>query len=102
MSETLPIAALSLSDGSVVATLVVDRRGRLAAPPQVSLIGLAEVNAEPVAALCEALADAMAGLPAPLRNDDNALREAARRVLRRALNERFGKRPLIEVQLVRL
>jgi uncharacterized protein YggE len=41
-------------------------------------------------------------LPAPLRNDDNALREAARRVLRRALNERFGKRPLIEIQLVRL
>jgi len=34
-----------------------------------------------------------------LRNDDNALREAARRVLRRALNERFGKRPLIEVQI---
>ncbi len=90
------------SDGSVVATLVVDRRGWLAAPPQVSLIGLAEANAEPVAALCDALADAMEGLPAPLRLDDNALREAARRVLRRGLNERFGKRPLIEVQLVRL
>ena len=33
---------------------------------------------------------------------DDQLREAARRVLRRALNERFGKRPLIEIQLVRL
>jgi ribonuclease J len=90
------------NDGSVVATLVVDRRGRLAAPPQVSLVGLAEANAEPAAALCDALADAMEALPAPLRQDDNALREAARRVLRRGLNERFGKRPLIEVQLVRL
>jgi ribonuclease J len=89
-------------DGSVVASLVVDRRGRLAAPPQVSLVGLAEANAEPAAALSDALADAIEGFPSPLRNDDNALREAARRVLRRAVNERFGKRPLIEVQLVRL
>jgi len=89
-------------DGSVVATLVVDRRGWLAAPPQVSLLGLAEANAEPAAALRDALADAMEGLPAPLRHDDNALRDLARRVLRRALNERFGKRPLIEIQLVRL
>jgi ribonuclease J len=90
------------SDGSVVATIVVDRRGALAAPPQVSLLGLAEANAEPAAALCGALADAIEGLPTKLRQDDNQLREAARRALRRGLNERFGKRPLIEIQLVRL
>jgi ribonuclease J len=90
------------NDGSVVATLVVDRRGQLAAPPQVSLVGLAEATAAPAAALRDALADAMEGLPAPLRHDDNALRDTARRVLRRALSERFGKRPLIDIQLVRL
>jgi ribonuclease J len=89
------------SDGSVVATLVVDRRGWLAAPPQLSLLGLAE-SAAPATILRDALADAMEGLPAPLRHDDNALRDLARRVLRRALNERFGKRPLIDIQLVRL
>ena len=89
-------------DGSVVATIVVDRRGWLAAPPQVSLIGLAEANAEPARTLCDALADAMEGLPAPQRHDDAAVRDVARRVLRRGLNERFGKRPLIEIQLVRL
>ncbi len=90
------------NDGSVVATLVVDRRGWLAAPPQVSLLGLAEANAEPAAAMCDALADAMEGLPAPLRHDDTALRDTARRVVRRVVGERFGKRPLIEIQLVRL
>ncbi len=90
------------SDGSVVATLVLDRRGWLAAPPQLSLVGLAEANAEPAAALRDALADAMEGLPAPLRHDDNAVRDIARRTLRRGLNERFGKRPLVEIQLVRL
>ena len=90
------------NDGSVVATLVVDRRGWLAAPPQVSLIGLAAENSEPAAALCSVLSDALDALPASLRHDDAQLRDAARRVLRRAISERFGKRSLIEVQLVRL
>ncbi len=90
------------NDGSVVATLVVDRRGSLAAPPQVSLVGLAEASAEPAAELRDALSDAMDDLPAPFRQNDDAVRDAARRVLRRELKERFGKRPLIDIQLVRL
>ena len=38
-------------DGTAVASLVVDRAGSLAAPPQISLIGLAEATSEPAAAL---------------------------------------------------
>ena len=90
------------NDGTVFTSLVVDRKGHLAAPPQITLIGLAESTAEPVTALREALTQAFEALPAPLRRDDNALRDAARRVVRRGLNERFGKRSLIEIQLVRL
>jgi len=63
---------------------------------------LAEATAEPAAALCDALTEAVESLPAPQRRDDEALRETARRVLRRVLKEQFGKRPLIEIQLVRL
>jgi len=90
------------NDGSVVATLVVDRPGRLVAPPQLSLIGLTDAMAEPIAELRDALTNEMQNLPAPFRQDDNALRDAARRVLRRELKERFGKRPLIDIQLIRL
>ncbi len=50
----------------------------------------------------DALSDAVEGLPAPARRDDNAVRDAARRALRRVVAERFGKRPLIEIHLVRL
>src|SRR5262249_50079139 len=89
-------------DGSVVASLVLDRRGWLAVPPPITMIGLAETSDAPVSLLRDALADGMEGLPAPMRHDDEAVRDTARRVLRRALNERFGKRPLIEIQLVRL
>jgi ribonuclease J len=90
------------NEGSVVATLVVDRRGSLAAPPQVSLIGLTEALDEPVAEMRDALSEAVEGLPAPMRRDDNALRDTARRVVRRVVGERFGKRPLIEIHVVRL
>jgi ribonuclease J len=41
-------------------------------------------------------------LPAGPRRDDNAVRDAVRRVLRRQINERFGKRPLIEIHVVRI
>ena len=90
------------ADGTAVAALVVDRGGLLAAPPQVSLIGLAEATADATAAIRDALTAAVEGLPAAQRRDDEALRETARRALRRVLNERFGKRSLIEIQLVRL
>jgi len=90
------------NDGVVIAGIVLDRRGWLAAPPQISLIGLAEATAAPAAGLRDAVADALEGLPAPVRHDDNAVRETVRRVLRRRLNELFGKRSVIEVQLVRL
>jgi ribonuclease J len=90
------------ADGTAVASFVHDRAGALAAPPQVSLIGLAEAASEPAGAVREALVAAVEALPAPLRRDDEAVRDTARRVLRRVLKERFGKRPLVEVQLIRL
>jgi ribonuclease J len=90
------------NDGSIVASLVVDRRGGLVAAPQLSLAGLAEAEAEPVAAIRDALTDAVEGLQAPARHDDEAVRDVARRVVRRVARERFGKRPLIDIHLVRL
>jgi hypothetical protein len=41
-------------------------------------------------------------MPGPLRRDDDTLGQAARRVLRRGISDRLGKRPLIDIQLVRL
>jgi ribonuclease J len=90
------------NDGSVVASVVVDRGGWLAAPPQLSLIGLAEAGGTLAAELRDAISAGIEELPRPLRQDDEALRDAARRILRGELKQRFGKRPLIDIQLVRL
>jgi len=91
-------------NGSAVATLVLDRRGEPLAPPKISTIGIVEPAAAEAAApaLRSAVERALDELPASLRRDDEAVRDAARRALRRVLNERFGKRPLVEIHLVRL
>jgi ribonuclease J len=89
--------------GTALASLVLDRRGRLAAPPAVSLIGIVENAAEAAApALRSTVERTLVDMPARQRDDDDAVREAVRRALRRALNEGFGKRPLIEIHLVRI
>jgi ribonuclease J len=107
----LPLDGMALKDrrrvtfnGSAVASLVLDRRGDPLAPPTISTIGVVEPAAAEAAApaLRSAVERALDELPASLRRDDEAVRDAARRALRRILNERFGKRPLVEIHLVRI
>src|SRR5271170_2474686 len=107
----LPLDGTALKDrrrvvlnGSVVASLVIDREGGLGAPPAITVIGL--VEPEEVEAILPSLRTAIGRafdeLPAGSRRDDAAVSEVARRNLRRVLNERFGKRPLVEIQVVRI
>jgi ribonuclease J len=92
------------NQGGLVATVIVDRAGGLAAPPQIALIGLVETNdiADMSAKLRDAATAAVEALPKPMRRDDAAVKDAANRALRKAINDRIGKRALIEVQVVRL
>lgn len=90
-----------LANGVVMASLVVDQSGRLLADPAVSAPGLFDDAAE-AGGLALRLGDAVADLPAPVRRDDDALREAARGALRRAVNQALSKRPSVEVHLLRV
>ena len=107
----LPLNGTALKDrrrvtfnGTAVATLVLDRYGRLAAPVTMSVIGVVERGAADVAApaLRSAVERAVDELPTGSRRDDEAVRDAVQRALRRILYERFGKRPLVEIHLVRI
>jgi ribonuclease J len=107
----LPLGGVALKDrrritlnGSAVATLVLDRHGRFAAPPAISLIGLVEEVAAIAAApfFRDAAEHAVEALPAATRREDDIVRDAVRRALRRVISDRFGKRPLIEIHLVRI
>jgi ribonuclease J len=91
-------------NGSALASVVLDRRGNFAAPAAVGAIGVVESDAleRAIPILQNAVERALGELPARQRADDDAVRDAVRRTLRRLFNEHFGKRPIVEVQLVRI
>jgi ribonuclease J len=92
-------------EGGAVVTLVLDAAGRLAAEPQVAILGLAEgdeAREQERATAATAVRDAVDALPLSARRDDERLREVIRLAARRAVGESFGKRPVTQVHLVRL
>ena len=91
-------------NGSAVATVVLDRHGRLAAEPQLTLQGLFDGAGieDAITDATYAVRDAIEALPSRQRTNDDAVREAARVAVRRAIQASHGKRPPTEVHLVRL
>jgi ribonuclease J len=107
----LPLGGAALRDrrrvmfnGSVVATLVLDGHGRFAAKPAITIIGVVEpeIAQQNLPYLRLAIERALDELAPAARREDDAVCDIARRALRRVLNERFGKRSLVEIQIVRL
>ncbi len=91
-----------LFNGVIVASLAVDANGKVLGVPQVSAPGLFEGTDMEPAQLAGDLARAVAELPHGLKREDDALREAARAVLRKAVGRRLRKRPNVEVHLLRV
>jgi ribonuclease J len=91
-------------NGSAMVSLVVGRDGALLADPQISVRGLSEEIEE--GRLQDAMADAVeravTALSGGRRQDDEAIRDAARSALRRTLRNRYDKRPIVEVHVVRV
>ncbi|WP_149537366.1 ribonuclease J [Siccirubricoccus phaeus] len=91
-----------LFNGVVMASFAVDAGGRVIGQPQISAPGLFDGETPESAQLAADLARAVGELPSALRREDDALREAARSVLRKAVGRRLRKRPNVEVHLLRI
>jgi ribonuclease J len=91
-----------LGHGAVVASIAVDGAGNVLGTPQISAPGLLDAADQSGEQLTAELLRAVANLPNALRRDDDALREAARAVLRKAVGRRLRKRPLVEIHLLRV
>jgi ribonuclease J len=89
-------------NGAAVATVVLGEEGELLAEPRVSLQGLAEPDAGFLATLGEEVRAALKRLGPRERRDDAAVSEAARVAVRRGVRAWSGKRPVTEVQVVRV
>jgi ribonuclease J len=91
-----------LFNGIVLASVAVDEAGRLRGNPRVSAPGLLDQDDAELDRVSGEFAEALADLPPAIRRDDDALTDAARAALRRALGRRLQKRPLVDVHLLRV
>jgi ribonuclease J len=89
-------------NGAALATIVIDAEGRLRAPPQVTVQGVAEDDLDISGDLRDQVAHAVGELSPRDRRDDQAVREAARLAVRRSLKAWHGKKPVTEVHVVRI
>lgn len=89
--------------GSAVATIVLDRRGKLLAPAQLTIQGLLGDEAELVMeAVAKAIEQAVKALSPEQLREDEIVREAGRVAVRRAISASHGKKPVTDVHVVRI
>lgn len=91
-----------LGNGVVMASLAVDRSGRVLGSPQVSAPGLFDMGDMEPGQLADELARGITDLPPALKQEDDMLRDAARTLLRKAVSRRLRKRPSVEIHLLRV
>ena len=90
-------------NGAAVITLVMDMKGRVLQDPQVALMGLVEGdNVTILNNIVAVVQDAIEDMPKSTRIDDNAVRHAVAQSVRRHLQETHGKKPVMDVHLVRI
>ena len=90
-------------DGVALITIALEAQGELAADSMVTLAGLdVSDNAEILDDIEEAIDEAVEDLAIKARRDDTVVENAARSALRKALRKHTGKRPQINVHIVRI
>jgi len=86
--------------GVITVALVIDAKGTALADPAIVLIGIPEEDArgklfrDTVEVAASATLD---GLPRPKRKDTAVVADAVKRAVRGAVNERWSKKPIVEV-----
>lgn len=97
--------ARMLWNGSAVLTLVIDSDGRMLHEPLLSAPGViadSDADLDLEDDILDEIVAAVHDLDDRDARSDDAVIEAARRIIRQAIRDRRGKRPLIDVHLVRL
>jgi ribonuclease J len=90
-------------DGVALITIALEAQGELAADSMVTLAGLdVSDNAEILDDIEEAIDEAVEDLAIKARRDDAVVENVARSALRKALRKHTGKRPQINVHIVRI
>ena len=100
-SEVIRKRRKMMDEGSIVITLVVDKAGTVLGEPQLSTFGLLDTE-ESKKDLIERIVNKIAELSPDELNYNTQIDQAVRTVIRKFLDEFYGKHPLIDVHLVRV
>lgn len=90
-----------MEGGTLVATVVVDKAGKVLGEPQFSSFGLLESRDEDKAKLAERVKQNLEK-GAEDKTRDDIIQNNVRATIRKFLNENYGKKPLVEIHLVRV
>ncbi len=93
------------SAGHLGVMLVVEQDGKLAAAPRVTAFGLPTEDGQLINLrkdVADAVEEAVGKLRGKQARDDDQVREAALRAARRAVKDAIGKKPVTQVEVVRL
>ena len=101
-SEVIKKRRKMLEGGTVVATLVVDKEGNFLTTPQISSFGLIEDTQEDQQKLIDFLQEKIKQISPENLKKDQMINETARSAIRQFISEFYGKKPLIEIHLLRL
>ena len=91
--------------GIVTVALAWSEKGVLVADPEIELIGIPETDkaGESMTEIAlDAVEEAFDSLPKPRRRDPESVKEAVRRAVRGAIAERWNKKPICHVHLLRV
>ncbi len=91
-----------IEDGTLVITAVLDKRGNVLGELQLSTFGLLEAGGEDEVALKTKILAELSELSEENKLRDDLIENAIRASIRQFLKEFYGKKPLIEVHLVRI
>ncbi len=86
--------------GIVIVALALDKRGDLAADPEVELDGvpMETIDGKPMEEVVYKAAEGtIESMPASRRRDEERVREAVRRSVRAAVDQAWGKKPIVKV-----
>jgi len=91
-----------MDEGSAVLTLVIDKAGKVLGQPQLSTFGLLANDGEEQEELLTRIVNAMAEIEPTRLDDDNIIKDKMRHTIRQFLSEKYGKKPLMDIHLIRV
>lgn len=89
--------------GIVSVAVALDEKGELAGDPEIALLGLPLVAKDGSSfddIVADAVEDLIEGMPKAKRRDSEAVRNALERGIRSAVNEEWGKKPLVNALVI--